>query len=59
VCALLADPMAGDVTSKVLAVLREDGCEPDGLIARLAATALPTENRDTTVDACASSGLAD
>ncbi|HEV3356193.1 MAG TPA: hypothetical protein VG247_05320 [Pseudonocardiaceae bacterium] len=69
-CALLTDPMAGDVTGKALAVLREDGCEPDGLIARLAATALPTENWDTTtqsvasliaelVDACASSSLAD
>ncbi|HJP78748.1 MAG TPA: hypothetical protein VJ914_31025 [Pseudonocardiaceae bacterium] len=52
-CALLADPLAGDVTARALAVLREDGCQPEGLIARLTAAAVPTDNWDTTTQSVA------
>jgi hypothetical protein len=48
------DPVAGAVTTKTLAVLRDDGCQSDGLIAMLAANAMPTDNWDETTQSVAS-----
>jgi len=51
---LAADPMAGPVTRLALDILRNDGCQADGLIATLAAKAIPAIDWDTTTQSMAS-----
>jgi hypothetical protein len=51
---LAADPTAGDVTRQALDVLRDHGCRTDGLVATLAATAMPTDDWDTITQSVAS-----
>lgn len=46
---LAGNELSGPVTAQAVKVLRSHGCQVDGPIAALAATALPDASRDTTV----------
>ncbi|HEY0805340.1 MAG TPA: hypothetical protein VGD84_09755, partial [Pseudonocardiaceae bacterium] len=50
---LAADPIAGAVTRSAIETMREDGRHADGLIASLAARAVPADDWDITTQSVA------